>query len=1187
MDALVEDVPIVVAALDSHNARHLVNENVVFERLEIASLTTSLRGQDLVNHVVRKFLVDFGMAPPEDPGPAPLGATGNPAGPTSSRIGLQDSPEVCVLSPATVQAFDEPYSPLPLCLDSTPNVDVSKELKNTTDVSEDSTLGGMSKVGHDTLLDTTFSPIAEPASVNGQSNANPGSTLKNTGAIPKTSHLVASSYESTGAIPKQFQAKDTAVGGKFNNATVFDETFELMDTSRPNPVDSPINSAIDMKTKQNGTASASVTLDISESEDYNTISSSPGKRVRNEPFNERKKFKTSPVAKSILLSPETKRSPKSEKVAAHVATLSDMFPEADPDYLWNRCEQVSDDEAFNAVIIQMLSDSDYPRVHGLSQTRMNPSTKASAAAGSSKDLKDSPILAGNSTSSTISLPRFLPNTQESTVTTITSSASSSNSTSTHSTSSAPAGTAVASTSKAVKLEASASTSKVVKLEASASTSKVVKLEASASTSKDVKLEASASTSNAPASASKQPTQVQSLSEVKRRLSLENGHEAAAVIREPWQDQLDTFVQIFPDADPSFLEEKARQLIGKEDELRVFVAEALEKKEYPSRKDWQWRQEQLALQKKYTEEFSIPNFLEIIPDPFTYFTDPNRKNLTVQANQATMFLRNKYRKLRVADITSVFSRNKYNLTLTCRQLDSWTGPQLKSRRTQVDYDLTRHDGGKGINVPFLQEIAFIENEKKIVQYLSDKKSKKEAAFKDAKDKGELLQCQCCYDDEVMLEDVRTCSEGHIFCVSCLQKSSEQRIGDGHTTFPCLADCTSEFNLQTLQEILKPTVFSRLVQRKQVEEVKAAGIEDLVQCPFCDFCNIPPKDDKIFRCLNPDCMKESCRLCKEESHVPLRCEEVEKKSEVQMRTYIENQMTEALVRTCWKCARKFVKEDGCNKMTCQCGALMCYVCRQPVKDYSHFNGQGGDAHEKCPLYSDHHALEVAEVKKVAERAKKEVLARIPNGSLKHDPTKILPVYQAPPQNSDSDDSFYDSDDDNDGYDGFHYRRNRLEDSDDDDGWGRNRFHWDDDHLDEEEAEEEEEEDEDGGDNDDGDEVEDEDEDNDGNDQEDNSNDNSENNGNSGGETDLSMSQNSNHNSDNNGNSGGETDLSISQNSNDNSENNGNTEGESDLSNSSNNEQDTNRFSSSSAPSSSTPNSPCSVNSSSNSSHFSFEY
>lgn len=67
-----------------------------------------------------------------------------------------------------------------------------------------------------------------------------------------------------------------------------------------------------------------------------------------------------------------------------------------------------------------------------------------------------------------------------------------------------------------------------------------------------------------------------------------------------------------------------------------------------------------------------------------------------------------------------------------------------------------------------------------------------------------------------------------------------------------------------------------------------------CPFCEFAAIPASEDKVFRCLNSDCMKETCRLCKEPSHIPLRCEEVEKDADVQVRTYIENKMTEALVR-----------------------------------------------------------------------------------------------------------------------------------------------------------------------------------------------------------------------------------------------------------------------------------------------------
>jgi hypothetical protein len=50
---------------------------------------------------------------------------------------------------------------------------------------------------------------------------------------------------------------------------------------------------------------------------------------------------------------------------------------------------------------------------------------------------------------------------------------------------------------------------------------------------------------------------------------------------------------------------------------------------------------------------------------------------------------------------------------------------------------------------------------------------------------------------------------------------------------------------------------MLRRKQLEEVKAAGIEDLETCPFCDFASILPDEDKVFCCLNPDCMRESCR------------------------------------------------------------------------------------------------------------------------------------------------------------------------------------------------------------------------------------------------------------------------------------------------------------------------------------------
>lgn len=57
-----------------------------------------------------------------------------------------------------------------------------------------------------------------------------------------------------------------------------------------------------------------------------------------------------------------------------------------------------------------------------------------------------------------------------------------------------------------------------------------------------------------------------------------------------------------------------------------------------------------------------------------------------------------------------------------------------------------------------------------------------------------------------------------------------------------------------------------------------------------------------------------------------------------------MTAAFIHTCNKCQQPFLKEDGCNKMTCPCGNYQCYVCRQSVVNYNHF-GPG-----KCQLYED---------------------------------------------------------------------------------------------------------------------------------------------------------------------------------------------------------------------------------------------
>ncbi|KAF2217713.1 hypothetical protein CERZMDRAFT_108372 [Cercospora zeae-maydis SCOH1-5] len=129
---------------------------------------------------------------------------------------------------------------------------------------------------------------------------------------------------------------------------------------------------------------------------------------------------------------------------------------------------------------------------------------------------------------------------------------------------------------------------------------------------------------------------------------------------------------------------------------------------------------------------------------------------------------------------------------------------------------------------------------------------------------------------------------------------------------------------------------------------------------------------FTCRHPKCSRISCIRCTAPWHDPHNCFESEKTS---LRTAIETSATAAVKRTCPKCMLSFVKSSGCNKLVCNCGYTMCYICRSEItsrEGYAHFcqhfRPSGGKCAEceRCDLYGDED--EEAAIRRAAEAAEK---------------------------------------------------------------------------------------------------------------------------------------------------------------------------------------------------------------------------
>lgn len=253
------------------------------------------------------------------------------------------------------------------------------------------------------------------------------------------------------------------------------------------------------------------------------------------------------------------------------------------------------------------------------------------------------------------------------------------------------------------------------------------------------------------------------------------------------------------------------------------------------------------------------------------------------------------------------------------------------------------------------------------------------------------CKVCFDtvEEEDKKQLILCPgmpETHIVCKTCLMGNITSMLNDGIATTTCMFDksdnCGGNYtdldikhaicgnddieNIENNDMIIKwnDTLISS-------EIVKLAGIcDDYLICPLCCkwgciFEPPPGNGGKMaFNILCAKCGKEWCTLCKRKSHNYKSCytlifeinEDDDRKIQI-IDTMLQDIVMRALTHCCTICGCTYIKEEGCNLMTCfKCNGMSCYICGMKLyyknnTKYWHFTGHDlADPDAMCALWNN---------------------------------------------------------------------------------------------------------------------------------------------------------------------------------------------------------------------------------------------
>ncbi|KIL70487.1 hypothetical protein M378DRAFT_7316 [Amanita muscaria Koide BX008] len=261
--------------------------------------------------------------------------------------------------------------------------------------------------------------------------------------------------------------------------------------------------------------------------------------------------------------------------------------------------------------------------------------------------------------------------------------------------------------------------------------------------------------------------------------------------------------------------------------------------------------------------------------------------------------------------------------------------LVSLDISSSHPILKHSGPPSMTMPRRYKLSLEAGRK----FLSEKKAQIETAQRSIHEDNLDTSCPVCLDDfsdpETSLQRL-TC--GHVYCTPCLQQYITTAPERNKFPLVCIGDedrCQTKIHVPLIQSLLDPKQFGKVVEKvlsvhveKRPDQFKYCLSTDCSQLYQCTPTRSTSGSDLAAFC--PSCFMHTCTGCQKTAHPGLTCAERRERDPSEHDALNTEWASSNGAKRCPACQVWIQKTEGCNHVTCRCGAHICWMCGASFRD-----------------------------------------------------------------------------------------------------------------------------------------------------------------------------------------------------------------------------------------------------------------